>query len=687
MKKYKFIFIAICLVAFYSCSQTVEKSGVFTVLPSPQQFDINGPGKLKPEEIRYYHIDSKVDIPLTNGMLKKLETVEDKSKAHIICSIDSLLDTPEEGYTLEITKSKIVLNGKDRAGLFYAFMSLSQLMEDAQEQDICLPVCKIKDFPLLSYRAIHLDVKHHLDKIDYYYELLDRLAGYKVNAIIAELEDKIKYKRQPVVGSADAMTIDEWRQLSQYAKERNIEISPLVQGLGHAAYILKHDQYKNLRDDPTNDWAFNPLNQETYKVQFDLYRDAMEATPYGRYLHVGGDEVKTTGGGSGKSPLELQLTWLNKVCKFAEDHGRIPIFWDDMPLKIANVYKPMFDTTFTKQQVDQIWKDNEPKLLEFLNEFPTNCVYMRWNYSTPQAYGNTKAMEWFRRHGMKVMGATAGQTRWVLMPQEESNIDNIKSFAISSINSELGGLLLTLWDDDSPLFELYFRGIIAFAEYTWAGNKRTKEEFKSAYRQREFSVELAEKKYAFIDQLEKPVAFWKNALLEGNQRNHLVEHENPIVNDLISLPDENKKGEWSKKYEGRLKQAALMLQVCDSVANKIKIMQSKALRNIYTLQVYEQVNNMARFAPEALLALNEYDEAKDAAVEAEALKKIRQLSEKFETNRNKLEQVYRVTRILEKPEGYILDQNYHYHLGNQARTFDWQFYAELLFLKKIENEF
>ena len=80
-------------------------------------------------------------------------------------------------------------------------------------------------------------------------------------------------------------------------------------------------------------WAFNPLDPKTYEVQFDLYLDAIEATPHGKYLHIGGDEVHTTGHDSGKSALELQLMWLGKVCKFAEDHNRIPIFWDDMPLK------------------------------------------------------------------------------------------------------------------------------------------------------------------------------------------------------------------------------------------------------------------------------------------------------------------------------------------------------------------
>ena len=686
MKKVQTLFLSGCFILFFSCQSQLEKQGDFNPLPLPQQFEIKGASILKCDDILHYFASGEVDLPVRGDLLNTLQAAEKPSQAQVICRIDTSLDLKAEGYTLDISRKKISITGKDRAGLLYAFMTLEQLMEDAEEQDVSLPRCSIKDYPLLSYRAIHLDVKHHLEKTGYYYRLMDRLAGYKVNAIIAEMEDKIGYERRPEVGSADALSIAEWKDLSDYAKERNIEISPLIQGLGHASFILKHDKFKDLCDDPNSDWAFNPLDPGTYEVQFDLYQDAMEATPYGRYLHVGGDEVHTTGRGSGRSPLELQLIWLNRVCEFAGEHGRIPIFWDDMPLKHAGVYRPMFNTELTREEVDKIWVESEPRLLAFLDQFPKNCIYMRWNYSSPQAAGNEKAMEWFRKHGMQVMGATAGQTRWVLMPQNESNMENIRSFAEISVNSGINGLLLTLWDDDSPHFELYMRGIIAFAEYSWTGEKRTKADLKSAYRQREFSGTLAGTGYAFIDQLENPVAFWKNALLKGNNRNYLQKMDDPLEKAVIDLPDKNRKGEWNTRHAERLEKAAAVLQDCDSVAVKIATMKSQAVRNIYTLEVYEQVNQLARFAPKALLALAAYDAAESEQQELDALKSIRQLAGEFRLLRKHLEQVYGETRILEKPAGYILDQDHHSHLANQSISFDWQFYAEILFLEKIENE-
>ena len=673
-------------IVLLSC-QSPGKMGDFKVLPQPQHFEILGNSSLEYQDIQHYHSLDGAELPWYGALLENIESAEKPSGADILFQIDETIDLPDEGYTLEISKKQVSITGRDDAGLLYGFMTLNQLMEDAMEQEVALPVCSIEDYPLLSYRAIHLDVKHHLEKTEYYFQLLDKLASYKVNAIIAEVEDKIAYERRPGIGTDDALSIDEWKKLSEYAMDRNIEISPLVQGLGHASFILKHDQYKDLRDDPGSDWAFNPLDPRTYELQFDLYLDAMEATPYGRYLHVGGDEVHTTGRGSGKSELELQLTWLNKVCDFAAEHGRTPIFWDDMPIKYAGVYGTMFNPDLSIEEVNDAWDENEGKLLEFLDQFPRNCIYMRWNYFAPQAEGNLKAMDWFLENGMQVMGATAGQTRWVLMPQLESNMDNIRSFALTSIEKGLDGLLLTLWDDDSPHFELYWRGILFFSEYTWTGEKRSREEVKSAYRQREFSHAVADQAYAFIDDLEQPVMFWKNGLLKGNLRNYLTRQNDPLNESVIDLPDLKNKGEWSIQHADRLEKAAAAMDNCKSIAARINEMKSLANRNIYTLEVYEQVNELAMFTSTALLALKAIDVSQTEQEALAALETLRSLEEEFRSLRQHFEQVYGQIRILTKPANFILDQDHHVHLANQSISFDWQFYAEILFLEKVRQRY
>ena len=686
MKILPYLLLLGIFIVFASWQTKADRIGDFSLLPIPQKLEIKGSSRLKYENIRSYYTSPNVEFPVSDEVLQHIKAVHQKSEAQILCNIDEMLDIRGEGYMIDITENQISLVGKDKAGLFYALKTLEQLLEDAQEQDVCLPLCSIRDFPLLSYRAIHLDMKHHLEKREYYYRLIDKLAKYKINAIIAEMEDKIHYSRRPELSSADALSIKEWRELSSYAKERNIELSPLIQGLGHASFILKHEKYFDLRDDPQSDWAFDPLNPKTYEVQFDMYLDAIEATPHGRYLHIGGDEVHTTGRKSGKTALELQMIWLNKVSAFLKEQGRIPIFWDDMVLKHAGVYQTVSNTEYTEEQVKEIWLRNEHKLEKFLDQFPKNCIYMRWNYFSPQAIGNSTAMEWFRRHDMQVMGATAGQTRWFLMPQDESNIASIKTFALNSINSGLSGLLLTLWDDDSPHFELYGRGILAFAEYTWTGNKRSKEDIKKVYRHRELSNLLANEEYSFTDELEKSVAFYKNALIKGNNRNYLKQHKNPIEELIIDLPEKSNRGKWSEKYGKRLEKAVSVSERSASIAAKIGALKSKAIRNTYTLEVYEQVNELTGFVANMLLTLQSYDQSHENQKQ-DLFNEVKRLPEEFKVLRKEFERVYSKSRVLKKPEGYILDQDHHVHLANQTVSFDWQFLAELLFLEKLEKEF
>ena len=115
-------------------------------------------------------------------------------------------------------------------------------------------------------------------------------------------------------------------------------------------------------------------------------------------------------------------------------------------------------------------------------------------------------------------------------------------------------------------------------------------------------------------------------------------------------------------------------------------MKSQAIRNVYTLEVYEQVNELVRYVTQALLALKAYDAAQNKEQELDAIKIIKQLPEKFNELRNQFELIYGKTRLLTKPKDYILDQDHHVHLANQSISFDWQFFAEILFLEKIENE-
>ena len=129
-----------------------------------------------------------------------------------------------------------------------------------------------------------------------------------------------------------------------------------------------------------------------------------------------------------------------------------------------------------------------------------------------------------------------------------------------------------------------------------------------------------------------------------------------------------------------------MIRNCNKIASIIDTMKLHTKRNLYRLEVYEQVNNLVRFSAQSLFDLQRYAIAQPGKEEEEALATLELLPLKFKTVRAELEMVYSRTRILSKPKGYLLDMDLHHHLANQSINFDWQFGAEMWFIKKLENQ-
>ena len=68
-----------------------------------------------------------------------------------------------------------------------------------------------------------------------------------------------------------------------------------MQGLGHVSFILKWPQFAGFRELPASNFEFCPLKEGSYKLLFDLWKDAMDATKGSKYIHIGSDETYELG--------------------------------------------------------------------------------------------------------------------------------------------------------------------------------------------------------------------------------------------------------------------------------------------------------------------------------------------------------------------------------------------------------
>ena len=92
------------------------------------------------------------------------------------------------------------------------------------------------------------------------------------------------------------------------------------------------------------------------------------------------------------------------------------------------------------------------------------------------------------------------------------------------------------------------------------------------------------------------------------------------------------------------------------------------------------MNELTKFSSNVILKLEKVDLEGD-------LKHIINLESEFNITREKFEEIYSKTRILNKPKDYILDQDHHHHPANQTKNFDWQFLSEIMLINKIKETY
>ncbi len=703
-----FFLMSIPLSLFAQLGEVSDKlPDPFQVVPKPKNVKMSSEKGIEPGELKTIQLEGDIQKPVLGNILSSLPLKSKDTGSKLILQISDMNDVPEsmEGYVLEISDGIVKIVSRGKAGLFYGCQTLEQLLEDARDFNTPIPACKIIDYPDYAYRSVHFDTKHHLNYTNYYYESIDRLARYKINSITWEFEDKLGYQSHPLVGAPQAISIDEMAALTKYARERNIEITPLVQGLGHATFILKHQKYASLREVESNRWAFCPLHEGGYQLLFDLYREAIEATPGSNYFHIGGDEIGNIGicerckpTADEKGKFELNLYWMNRVCEFLTEQGRIPIFWGDMPFQYAGVWQ----TVREEEDSPELWETGIKKLDQVIDRFPGNGVFMHWNYTTCQQPGNNRALEWLTDRKLNTMistGANSGAA--ALFPLEEQTgkmsdrgLRSIQSSIQLAFKKGIDGVLTTGWDDRSPHMETYWRGFIASAHYSWNTNGGNLSDYHRAYMQREFGPD------AFYTelyvQLRDAAYFWETSLVKKGNR---MENENALLelpgiahwvpedsredekkqknfeDIVIDLPNLNQPGQWTKKYKERLEEAEQQAAIYKSTSQQLVNLYEASTRNTYHWRLFAALNDFQITAPRLLTALKSCD-VDDKSKRNIGFSEVRKALAEFKTAWANLNEVYGETRHVAYPKNYVADR--YFHFASQREDLTWLIQVEEL---------
>lgn len=444
----------------------------------------------------------------------------------------SLSDIPvgAEGYRLTVAASGVLIEARERAGLYYGLMTLRQLARNHTP----IPCCVIEDWPDMPVRGVHMDLKGCTPTVEYMRGLIRRLSEYKVNTLLMEYENAVALDATAGVEKPSAWSKRDVESLAELARRHFITLMPLVQSLGHVEYILRHDAYRRYRESRTNLQQYCPTRPETFEFWKAQADEIIELFPESPYFHVGADETRLLGHcpkcrarvEAGEDELGLYLGYMKRVWGHILDRGHLPVFWDDI---VSRAFTPARMRRIPRDVVPMVWlytigDDGAPTFhvrsgryqrREFLRHetffaSPGPNAATAWldemSRSERRNYGpyieddetaplipSAPFLDLFLEHGFKVMGASAAKSgaERVGMPSLGRRLANIRAWGRHIARRRELGVVATAWSRNSSLhhpyhpFDTMWYSMVASAQYDWAAEGASIDRFQALF-DREF---------------------------------------------------------------------------------------------------------------------------------------------------------------------------------------------------------
>ncbi|MBV6643188.1 MAG: beta-N-acetylhexosaminidase [Cyclobacteriaceae bacterium] len=658
-----------------SCNASELSSLGLHVIPYPQKVSLGGEA---------FVLHSTVNIVLDNGssevdrktagLLKQnleekwgIEAIVTHTKGNsniILTSLAKSNKIREQGYQLKTSEDDLTITSKDEDGLFYGIQTLLQVIKKSRNK-IYVPAMHIEDWPDVKIRAVHYDTKHHQDKASYVKSFIRDMAKYKINMLVWEWEDKLAYETHSEIGAPGAFTIQEMQEFTSYAKEYHIELVPLVQGLGHVSYILKWPQYRHLREIEDSDWEFCPLEEGTYDLLFDLWDEAIKATPTSEYIHIGSDETYELGvcdkckakaleiGNSG-----LYHLFIDKAAKHIGKSRKVMV-WE----------RPM-GWELSKSPIKNMKPHKGLVLTESYDYSPEN------NHA---ALAKSKGFEVFMYDPNPGIEPLFLPYHYKEKKGEIKNGSLKDSYDFLSVRAgapEFDGMINTSWDDSGLHNQMWMLSFVTSAQYSWNGGAPSLDEFENTFFANYYGTESKDMKELY--QLLNEGAYYYYATLERH-----VWHAGDIgKTHLPDLP----RGQyieydpfWNREYLEVVKRSEKMQQKMLRASQIIAINRQQNLENKYDFDIYKSIVDLISHTCLLYQDLSQLEHTITAAHKqaftnrSEALSYLKSAEQIIDSSLERREQVYsELVKTWEEtrlPKGLSLPEKKFFHKMDRSRHF------------------
>ena len=193
------------------------------------------------------------------------------------------------------------------------------------------------DDPLL---VLHLDFNTIQMKKETVVDCLRNAAVAGYNAVLWEIENKVRWACCPECVHPEAFTKNEFREILAEAARLGLRPIPLMQTFGHAEYVLMTGNHPGWMEDPAFPACYCVSNPEVPEFQKRLLREYLDLFgPSVRDFHLGGDEAIVFGTCPKcrlRDKAELYAAHLKDVAGELRTRGVRPGIWADRVCAMTN---------------------------------------------------------------------------------------------------------------------------------------------------------------------------------------------------------------------------------------------------------------------------------------------------------------------------------------------------------------
>ena len=190
-------------------------------------------------------------------------------------------------------------------------------------------------------------------------EYLDMLALMGYNMAMLYTEDRLELPNYPYFGHLKGRyTVEEIKELDDYAFDYGIELIPCIECYGHMAEYLIWDAARPIKDTAT---VLRAREEKTFEFIEELIKTASSAVRSKR-INIGMDEAADMGRGkfmdkNGYVPaIQIFEEYMERLIQITEKYGLTPMMWSDMYIKINSKINSYYDTEveFPQDVIDKI---------------------------------------------------------------------------------------------------------------------------------------------------------------------------------------------------------------------------------------------------------------------------------------------------------------------------------------------